>query len=72
MPPELLVKEVEETKKKTDKNFAVNLITVSQFFQEQLDAVIEYGVNYIVFAGGVPSSKNIKQRLIFGNICPSP
>jgi len=61
MPPELLVSEIEETKKKTDKNFAANLITVSPVFQEQLDAVIATGVNYIVFAGGVPSSKNIKQ-----------
>ena len=61
MPPELLIEEVKKTNEKTDKNFAVNLITVSQFFQGQLDAVVEYGVKYIVFAGGVPSSKNIKQ-----------
>ncbi len=59
MPPELLVAEIEETKKKTDKNFAANLITVSPVFQEQLTAVIETGVSYIVFAGGVPSAKDI-------------
>jgi enoyl-[acyl-carrier protein] reductase II len=61
MPPEMLVEEVKNTRKLTDKNFGINLVTVSPAFNDQLDAVLEINPKYLVFAGGLPSRDAIEK-----------
>ena len=58
-PPQFLAEEIENPKQ-TSKPFGVNLITVSPIFKEQLKAVAELRHPYIVFAGGLPSTDDIK------------
>ena len=61
MPPEVLLEEINKTLEKTDKNFAVNLITVTPLFNDQLEVVLGTSVKYIVFAGGLPPTGAIKK-----------
>lgn len=60
-PPDLLKKEIDKCFEKTNKNFGVNLITVSPFYLEQLEIVLKTAIKYIIFAGGIPHQDQIKQ-----------
>ena len=53
-PVEVIEKQIAETRALTAKPFAVNLITLSPIFKEQLAAVCRANVSHIVLAGGLP------------------
>ncbi|WP_106640764.1 nitronate monooxygenase [Allosphingosinicella vermicomposti] len=54
MTPELLDTEIAETKKRTDKPFGVNLITMHPQLSELIDVCGKHGVGHVVLAGGLP------------------
>ena len=56
MNPELLDTEIAETKKRTDKPFGVNLITMHPQLSELIDVCGKHEVGHIVLAGGLPPS----------------
>ncbi|MDX2113152.1 MAG: nitronate monooxygenase [Alphaproteobacteria bacterium] len=66
MSPELLDKEITETKKLTQKPFGVNLIVM----HPQMDALVEvckkHAVSHVVFAGGLPQTAHIKTVKDYG------
>lgn len=59
MPPELLEKEIALTREKTKFPFGVNLITVAPSYQAHIDIVCAAKVSFVVFAGSIPSGKDI-------------
>ena len=54
MAPALLDTEIAETKKRTDKPFGVNLITMHPQLVELIDVCGKHGVGHVVLAGGLP------------------
>ena len=54
MTPDLLDTEIAETKKRTDKPFGVNLITMHPLLGDLIDVCGRHGVTHIVLAGGLP------------------
>ena len=61
MPPELLKKEIAETKALTKNSFGVNLITMHPQLDALIDVCIESGVSHVILAGGIPSGQAIKK-----------
>ena len=61
MPPDFLVTEIENTRAKTAYPFGVNLITIAPNFSQQIDVVLDLGVEYVFFAGSIPSGTDIKR-----------
>lgn len=61
MPPLLLEQEIKETKKKTRKPFAVNLITIAPNYRMHLQTAVENHVPFIVFAGSFPRRPEIQK-----------
>jgi enoyl-[acyl-carrier protein] reductase II len=61
MPPDLLAKEIESTRRKTKFPFGVNLITVAPNFRDHIDVVIRENAPFVIFAGSIPSGKDIEQ-----------
>ncbi len=66
MPPELLEKEIVETKKLTTKPFGVNLIIMHPQLAELVDVCKRQNVSHVVLAGGIPSSDTIKAIKEYG------
>lgn len=60
MPPELLADEITKTKERTDKPYAVNLITIAPNYKKQLELVVEKQLPYIIFAGSFPKKTEIQ------------
>ncbi len=60
MPPELLEKEIIETKKLTSKPFGVNLIIMHPQLAELAEVCKRQKVSHVVLAGGIPGSDIIK------------
>ncbi len=60
MPPELLEKEIIETKKLTSKPFGVNLIIMHPQLAELVEVCKRQNVTHVVLAGGIPSGDTIK------------
>ena len=58
-PTDILKKQILELKTLTDKNFAVNLITIAPAYKEHLAMLAEIKVPYIVFAGSFPRENEI-------------
>ena len=56
MNPELLDREIAETKARTDKPFGVNLITMHPQLTELIEVCGRHQVGHIVLAGGLPPS----------------
>ncbi len=54
MPPALLDAEIAETKKRTERPFGVNLITMHPQLSELIDVCGKHDVGHIVLAGGLP------------------
>lgn len=54
MTPAMLDTEIAETKKRTDKPFGVNLITMHPDLMALIDVCARHGVSHIVLAGGLP------------------
>jgi enoyl-[acyl-carrier protein] reductase II len=54
MNPELLDREITETKARTERPFGVNLITMHPQLHELIEVCARHGVGHIVLAGGLP------------------
>jgi enoyl-[acyl-carrier protein] reductase II len=54
MSPELLDTEISETRKRTERPFGVNLITMHPDLMALIDVCGRHGVGHIVLAGGLP------------------
>lgn len=74
MTPDLLRNEIKETKKLTKKPFGVNLIIMHPALEELVQVCKDEQVTHVVLAGGLPSSKTIKDIKEFGAkvICFAP
>ncbi|MDA8122727.1 MAG: nitronate monooxygenase [Deltaproteobacteria bacterium] len=74
MPPALLAKEIEATRRKTSFPFGVNLITVAPGFRDQIEVVVREKAPFIFFAGSIPSGKDIEHAKSGGAkvICFAP
>lgn len=59
-PVEILEKQIDETRKKTDRPFAVNLITIAPAFKAHLEMVTRKQLPFIVFAGSFPRENEVK------------
>jgi enoyl-[acyl-carrier protein] reductase II len=59
-PPDILEQQIDETKKLTDGNFAVNLITIAPAYKDHLELIKRKKLKYIVFAGSFPRENEIK------------
>lgn len=61
MPPEVLAEEIGKTRRKTSFPFGVNMITVAPNFRAHIDVVSRERVSFAIFAGSIPSGKDIEQ-----------
>ena len=59
-PPDILVQQIEETRKLTDKPFAVNIITIAPAYKDHLKIVTTLKLPYVIFAGGFPNREEVK------------
>jgi enoyl-[acyl-carrier protein] reductase II len=59
MTPALLDTEIAETKKRTDKPFGVNLITMHPDLTALIAVCTKHGVTHVVLAGGLPPTGSI-------------
>ncbi|MBD3421384.1 MAG: hypothetical protein GF398_14805 [Chitinivibrionales bacterium] len=59
-PIDILRGQIEQTRRLTDKPFAVNLITIAPLYKEHLALVKEMDVPFIIFAGSFPREKEIR------------
>lgn len=59
-PPEIVRKQVAETRRLTDKPFALNLITIAPAFREQLALLPELKLPFVIFAGGFPREPEVR------------
>ena len=66
MTPELLDTEIAETKKRTDKPFGVNLITMHPGLFDLIAVCERHGVGHIVLAGGIPPKGSVEAIKQFG------
>jgi enoyl-[acyl-carrier protein] reductase II len=60
MEPHQLSEEIDKTKLKTNKPFALNLITIAPNYKYHLPVAIEKKVPFIIFAGGIPKASDIQ------------
>ncbi|MFH1995134.1 MAG: nitronate monooxygenase family protein [Nitrospinota bacterium] len=58
-PPDILEKQIEETRKLTDKPFGVNVITIAPLYREHLQVVKNANAPFVIFAGGFPKKKEV-------------
>ena len=58
-PTEVLKQQITQLRSLTDKNFAVNLITIAPAYKEHLAMIKDNPVDYIVFAGSFPKEKEV-------------
>jgi enoyl-[acyl-carrier protein] reductase II len=61
MNPELLDREIAETKLRTEQPFGVNLITMHPQLHELIEVCARHGVGHIVLAGGLPPGGAIEK-----------
>jgi len=59
MPPEELRRQIAETRRRTQRPFAVNLITVAPNYLQHLDVVVQEQLPVVVFAGSLPREYEI-------------
>jgi len=74
MPPDLLAREIEATRRLTDKPFGLNLITIAPNFRRHLEQALEMRFPVIILAGGLPSKEAITRVKKAGStlICFAP
>ena len=58
-PADILLAQVEETRRLTQAPFGVNVITISPAYREQLAMLLRHPVPFVVFAGGIPKDEDI-------------
>jgi enoyl-[acyl-carrier protein] reductase II len=61
MTPDLLDREIAETRSRTERPFGVNLITMHPQLSELIDVCGRHGVGHIVLAGGLPPSGSLEK-----------
>jgi enoyl-[acyl-carrier protein] reductase II len=66
-PVDILREQIEETRRLTDKPFAVNLVTIAPAYPGQLDMVCEMKVPVIIFAGSFPRGPAVAQAKASGS-----
>jgi enoyl-[acyl-carrier protein] reductase II len=66
MPSDVLAAQIRETKRKTGKAFAVNLITVAPIYREHLETVCREEVPFVIFAGSFPGKAEIRKAKACG------
>ncbi len=59
MPPQMLEDAIAETRRLTDKPFAVNVITLGPAYQSHLEVLKQCHVPFVIFAGGIPKDSEI-------------
>src|SRR3954451_19295309 len=59
MTPDLLDAEIAETRKRTERPFGVNLITMHPQLGELIEVCTRHGVGHVVLAGGLPPPGSI-------------
>jgi enoyl-[acyl-carrier protein] reductase II len=59
-PVEILERQIRETRERTDRPFAVNLITIAPVYREQLELLGRLALNTVIFAGGFPRQDEVK------------
>ena len=60
LPPDILIEEIDKTRRLTDKPFATNLITIAPNYRQHLEIAVEKKVPFIIFAGSFPRGSEIK------------
>lgn len=60
MEPEFLSKEIDKTRKLTNKPFAVNLITIAPNYHKQLEVITKKQIPFVIFAGSFPRPSEVK------------
>jgi enoyl-[acyl-carrier protein] reductase II len=58
-PPEILQREIEETRRLTEKPFGINLITIAPAYQEQLQLVKRIMLPFVCFASTLSIARRI-------------
>lgn len=58
-PVEILEKQIAETRRLTDKPFAVNLITIAPAYKAHMELIQRVKLPYVIFAGSFPKEKEI-------------
>jgi len=66
MPPEMFADYVDQTRAKTDRPFAGNVITIAPNYLEHLDILCEKKVSHIVFAGSLPRGSEVEKAKASG------
>ena len=66
MPPELFADYVQQTRAKTDRPFAGNVITIAPNYLEHLDILCQQKVGHIVFAGSIPRQTEVEKAKASG------
>ncbi len=61
MPPDMLAEEIRKTREKTDFPFGINMITVAPNFRSHIGTVVRERVPFAIFAGSIPSGRDIEQ-----------
>jgi len=65
-PPDILEKQIEETRRLTSKPFGVNLITIAPAYKEHLNLLQKTKPPFVIFAGSFPKASEIQQVKDFG------
>ncbi|RMD81177.1 MAG: nitronate monooxygenase, partial [Lentisphaerae bacterium] len=58
-PVDILEQQIDETRRLTDKPFAVNLITIAPAYRDHLELIQKKKPEFVIFAGGFPRSNEI-------------
>jgi enoyl-[acyl-carrier protein] reductase II len=61
MPPDLFAQYVEDTRARTTRPFAGNVITIAPNYLPHLDILCERKVSHIVFAGSIPRASEVQK-----------
>jgi enoyl-[acyl-carrier protein] reductase II len=61
MPPELFAQYVDDTRARTSRPFAGNVITIAPNYLSHLDILCERRVSHIVFAGSIPRASEVQK-----------
>ena len=60
MPPEQWAAYVDETRERTDKPFAGNVITIAPNYSSHLEILCEKRISHIIFAGSIPRQSEVQ------------
>ncbi len=61
VPVNVLEDQIQKTRALSDQPFGVNLITLAPAYRDQLEMVCTQNVKMVVFAGGIPRERELRQ-----------